>query len=567
MSKTRPVQTSQKWRTLRMLRRFSQTAFFILFLLLIGITASRTGSGFDAATSNDIPYPVEAFLDIDPLAGAIVLLSTWTIPGAMIFGLVVLFSAILFGRAFCGWICPMGAMNHFVSEVAPHPRGKARIEANQSRPYQRIKYYLLFGVLAAALFGSAVGGLIDPLCLATRGISLTLLPMFQWVLSGLLNASMATNSPLLQHAADNVYNISSGILLYQQGIVVAGGFFVSLLFVAVLVANRIIPRFWCRGFCPLGALLGLAGRFGILVLKKDNSDCDLCGKCQLHCQGAASPHSGDPWQRSECDLCLNCVSACHKQSIEFGLIGHKQGEQSLPNIRRRSVIASAVAGAVLVPAMRTGVLSSPLGRPDPACIRPPGALDEKGFLKHCIRCGQCMKICPNNALHPALDEAGIEGLWTPVLVPRIRYCEPTCTLCTQVCPTGAIRTITEKQKLGQSKEKMVRIGTAFIQRGRCLPWAMGTPCIVCEEFCPTSPKAIWFSHEEVEVQGQVVKLKRPHIDPRNCNGCGACEHVCPVHDKAAVRVSAVGESRSPKHELLLDRRVNETADKTGRTQS
>ncbi len=57
-----------------------------------------------------------------------------------------------------------------------------------------------------------------------------------------------------------------------------------------------------------------------------------------------------------------------------------------------------------------------------------------------------MKVCPNNALQPALLEAGLEGLWTPVLAPRIGYCEPSCVLCGQVCPTGAIWEITQAEK-------------------------------------------------------------------------------------------------------------------------
>ena len=79
-------------------------------------------------------------------------------------------------------------------------------------------------------------------------------------------------------------------------------------------------------------------------------------------------------------------------------------------------------------------------------LRPPGALDEADFLSRCIRCGECMKVCPNNALHPTLDQAGLEGLWTPTLVPRIGYCEPSCVLCSEVCPTGAIWQITPKEK-------------------------------------------------------------------------------------------------------------------------
>jgi ferredoxin len=174
-----------------------------------------------------------------------------------------------------------------------------------------------------------------------------------------------------------------------------------------------------------------------------------------------------------------------------------------------------------------------------------------------------MKVCPNNALHPAFFEAGVEGLWTPMLVPRIGYCEHSCVLCGQVCPTGAIRKIDERAKLGIGQPP-IRIGTAMYDTGRCLPWAMATPCIVCEEFCPTSPKAIWLEPVEVPKRlGQhgpngepppmtTVKLQRPHVDPALCIGCGACEKVCPVVDKPAVYVTNAGESRSRTNVILLE---------------
>jgi ferredoxin len=191
-------------------------------------------------------------------------------------------------------------------------------------------------------------------------------------------------------------------------------------------------------------------------------------------------------------------------------------------------------------------------------LRPPGALDEEYFLSRCIRCGECMKVCPNNALHPAVSEAGIEGLWTPVLVPRIGYCETSCTLCSQVCPTGAIWKITEKEK-GWSGDvdragKPVRLGTAFYDRGRCLPWAMATDCIVCEEWCPTSPKAIYLQPTEVvDAAGNSKEVKQPYLDPARCVGCGACEYACPVQGRPAVYVTSVGESRSRTNQILLNR--------------
>jgi len=169
-----------------------------------------------------------------------------------------------------------------------------------------------------------------------------------------------------------------------------------------------------------------------------------------------------------------------------------------------------------------------------------------------------MKVCPNNALHPTLTEGGLEGLWTPVLIPRIGYCETSCVLCSQVCPTGAIWEITAKEKGwsgdGAEGAKPIRLGTAFYDRGRCLPWAMSTECIVCEEWCPTSPKAIFLRPADVsDAAGNVKQVKQPYLDPSRCVGCGACEYACPVQDRPAVYVTSVGESRSRTNQILLNR--------------
>ncbi len=98
----------------------------------------------------------------------------------------------------------------------------------------------------------------------------------------------------------------------------------------------------------------------------------------------------------------------------------------------------------------------------------------------------------------------------------------------------------------------MKIGTAFYDRGRCLPWAMDIPCIVCEEFCPTSPKAIWVKEEEVtRSDGTTIVVQRPRVDVDRCIGCGVCEHVCPVQNKPAVYVTNIGETRSRTNQIRL----------------
>ncbi len=157
-----------------------------------------------------------------------------------------------------------------------------------------------------------------------------------------------------------------------------------------------------------------------------------------------------------------------------------------------------------------------------------------------------MKVCLTNGLQPTLLEAGIEGIWSPILVPRIGYCQYYCTLCGQVCPSGAIR------PLSQPEKEKTKIGLAFIDKGRCLPYAQGIPCIVCEEHCPTPKKAIWFEEGVVTRRdGKRARVKQPQVDLDLCVGCAICEFKCPVVDQPAIYVTSIGESRSDRNQLTL----------------
>ncbi|MFC1661850.1 4Fe-4S binding protein [Gemmatimonadota bacterium] len=548
-------------RTVRNLRRASQVTFFSIFFWLILKTTFEVDFSPVEASQIQLPYPVSIALEFDPLAALMTLLAGGTLYKGLLWSLAILIPTIFMGRFFCGWICPLGTLNHWMSAFKSERRerkGKRLLDSNRYKPYQRIKYYILFFVLGAAVLGSLQAGLLDPLPLLARSIGTAVLPTLHSGALALRSGADATGIGFLSTVADGIYvALSATVLPFRQahfhGVLLIGAFFA-----AIMVLNRVFTRFWCRGLCPLGALLGVFSRFAIFGLHKDEEACGGCNKCLLSCQGGDNPIVGSRWHQTECHLCLNCQASCPDGALHFRFFPSQPDTKKNPagtpkvDVTRRKVLASVVGGVGAVALFRSGDAFA-VNR-SPFLVRPPGSLGEDDFLGRCIRCGQCMRVCPNNALHPTMLEAGFEGLWTPYLIARIGYCEPTCTLCGQVCPTGAIQELTQVQKVGNEETAPMSIGTAFFDRGRCLPWAMATPCIVCEEWCPTSPKAIYLKEEvAVDREGNEVRVQRPHVDPALCTGCGACEYACPVFDRKAVYITSVGESRSEVNQILLER--------------
>lgn len=509
-------------------RRASQTLFLLLFLFLFLQTEQK---GADT-----LGYPVKLFLDFDPLLFLAALLSSHALVGAFGLSLVTLLVTAALGRVFCGWVCPLGTLNHLAGTLRKWP-ARPRV-----RGWFPLKYLILVFLLTASLLGFQWVGVVDPLSLTVRSLALGLYPAFDAGVNALLDLLYRPEAPFFRAAAEAASGfLRRTVLAFQTPRFFQGGA-LGALFLGVLALNLLERRFWCRYLCPLGALLGLAGRWSLLK-RTVSEGCTSCGLCDAACQGGASSGEGAGWRPSECVVCFNCGDACPASAAAFGFSA-KPAPEGVDLSRRRILLAAAAAGAA-VPLLR--VAPSPRdGRPNPVLLRPPGALPEEEFLERCVKCGECMKVCTTNGLQPALLEAGLEGLWTPVLVPRIGYCEYNCTLCGQVCPTGAIARLPRDEKV------RVKIGLAAVDRSRCLPWAHGIPCIVCEEVCPTPTKAVWFEEvPERNRDGKEVLLKRPRVDLDLCIGCGICEAKCPVLDRPAITVTSTGESRNPENRLLL----------------
>ncbi|MBN1848100.1 MAG: 4Fe-4S binding protein [Deltaproteobacteria bacterium] len=532
------------------IRRISQAFFLLLFLFLLIESRLPQDIYYDySQVFSDYPdleldWPVTFFFQLDPLVGVSSLLSGHVLIKGVLWGAVVLLITLFLGRIFCGFICPFGTIHHIISRYKPSLKGERMIQANQKSRGQRIKYFLLITVLVGAVLGLNLAGLLDPISVLFRSMALAVIPGIGEGLRSLFGVLANSDWKIL-----NLLSYGEGLLSPIFGfsaVAFQTAWIIGLLFLVILFLNRIRPRFWCRYICPLGALLGLFSRFRILRLEKDADKCTNCNRCTKECLGAASPIPGRNWENAECLVCLNCVASCPEDALSFSTKLSLTRLNKKPDLGRRAVLGGLLAGISLPLIGRLDGLTNKVS--DPRLIRPPGALPEEDFLKVCQRCGLCMKVCPTNGIQPALGEAGMAGFWTPHLVMTQGYCEYTCTLCGDVCPTGAIVEITVKEKI----EKPIRIGSAYLDRGRCLPWSGNGPCIVCEEHCPTSPKAIYLRTEKVHTpRGDLAEVQLPYVDLRQCVGCGICENKCPVRGKPAIQVIAAGESRSIENQILL----------------
>jgi MauM/NapG family ferredoxin protein len=523
-------------------RRAVQLFFLVLFFALLLLARPRPDAD---------PSPlVKSFFLFDPL----ILVATWlaahAVPLAALLSLVVIGVTIAMGRVFCGWVCPLGTIHAMASRLF-HGRRRNPRRADPWSRWQLAKYYLLIAFLVMAALGGHWVTIFDPLVLLYRTTTVVLMPGLQWAVeegsTAVWQADPGIGPMRLNPVTDPVYEYTRDHVFVVPDQAFLGVASVAALFAVTLVLNAYRRRFWCRYLCPLGALLGFFAWRPLLRRETQTETCNQCDLCGTACHGAAAAAPGEQWKAAECLGCLNCTESCPRGSLSFRFVvpwKKKPGSERL-GISRRAALGAAAGGVVGLALLRANPQSR--GRRfHPRLIRPPGARPEREFLARCTGCGLCMKVCPTGALQPAITEAGLEGLWTPRLVPQLGYCDYNCNLCGQICPTGAIEPLTVEQK------QQTKIGLASFDTSRCLPYAYARECIVCEEHCPISDKAIYAVEVEVEDHdGNKFLVKQPRVDPDRCIGCGICENKCVYADRPAIRVTSANESRHPENQPIL----------------
>lgn len=232
---------------------------------------------------------------------------------------------------------------------------------------------------------------------------------------------------------------------------------------------------------------------------------------------------------------------------------------------RRKVLRSLAVGCGVVGASMLGFAGKALhGEPR---LRPPGAVDERDFLAACIKCGQCVQVCPVEAIKLA-DLFEGHGIGAPYVEARAQACDFSCdaTQCILACPTGALtHAIDRKEQVRMGVAKLTRPDACLamqakgwkgparsadfkgklrwtdIDRWKPTPVARGKSydlelCDLCVRECPIKG-AIALEPLSTDVAD---KRRVPKV-AEACVGCGVCEMMCPTTPVAIEVVPRVND--------------------------
>jgi polyferredoxin/ferredoxin-like protein FixX len=470
-----------KVRHLRNMRIGAQLFFLALWVFLFLQTRSR---GDDPAALRP-----DLFLITDPLVALLTIGSSRVLVPVLAISAFFIVFTLVFGRAFCSWICPLGTLIDGSKHIFRPPAERFTQKTHESM--QRWKYYLLVFMAFGALLGAQWVFLFDPLVLMFRGAT-SIYP----VAAGAIPVAWLPKE--------------LGVKVFEVPILPI------VLFLGSIGLTAVTPRFWCRYLCPLGAFYGLLSKQPLL--RRRVKGCDVCHgrevekECVSGCRMGAVPVKPGRTQNHECIRCFSGAHDCHKDAIQFGFMKPviEKSDQSLDLDRRAFLTGGATAMATAPLVALAGYHRG--GKNN--VIRPPMVIDEDTFQDQCIRCAMCVQACPTQTLQLTHLEAGIAGFWTPAITPLAGGCVAGCNACSVACPTDAIPKFSKEE----ADKWSVKMGTAVLETNRCVSYTEKAKCLKCVEICPTRA----FSIES----GPGIPTRPTAVDYNRCVGCGLCELAC-----------------------------------------
>ena len=410
---------------------------------------------------------------------------------AVVIVLIVL--TLIFGRAYCSVICPLGIMQDGISHISSMRKGKkARFRWSPEVKWLRYSVLVLF-IIALVAGLTSVSALLAPYSAFGR------------IATSLVRPALPTA-------------------------IIAG---VTLLVVGILA--WIGGRTYCNTLCPVGTVLSFFSRFSLLRPVIDADKCRDCHACEHKCKASCINIDNHKIDYSRCVDCFNCLDSCKFGALKYRTAWNRKAcgasGTAQDNAGRRAFISSSVIAATAI-ALKAqekkvdGGYAAVTAKKAPERtnpIVPFGAVSLRHFHQHCTGCQLCVSQCPNDVLSPSTS---LERLMQPEMSYENGWCRPECTKCSEVCPAGAILEITPEEKTA------IHVGTASVDLDLCVVNRDNVNCGNCARHCPAG--AIKMVRKNPDDENS---LRIPTVLEDRCIGCGACEFLCPSRPYSAIHVN------------------------------
>ncbi|MFH0991926.1 MAG: 4Fe-4S dicluster domain-containing protein [bacterium] len=463
------------------------------------------------------PTSVTTFFVSLQLIPSLTKILTYTALSSLGLGFVLLLT-LLFGRVYCSSICPLGTLQDVVIKIAK--RNRKRRWFKYRKPYTLL-HYSLFGIITLAFASGSLIllNLVEPFSNYGR------------IISNLFN-------PLVGHV-----NNAAAFILGKFGLYTLHALFirpvqiwaliVPVLFLAVVVyMSYNHGRLFCNTLCPAGAFLGILSRVSFFKIVVNEETCTECKLCEKVCKANCIESGKKMIDFSQCVSCFNCIDVCPSVGLKYEnywkeTLLHRKSKP-VDESRRQfmgAAVSSAAMATIPITVANDSTAASPIsyGESRRTPVTPPGSRSTAHFTNYCTACHLCVTACPPQVLYPSFIEYGIAGVFQPRMNYNASYCNYDCTVCGEVCPSGAIL------PLGKEAKKLVQIGKAAFVKDDCIVITKKKDCGACSEHCPT--KAVHM----IPYEG---KLMLPELNNDICVGCGACEHACPTVPRKAIYVTS-----------------------------
>ena len=425
--------------------------------------------------------------------------------------IAILVVTIFVGRVYCAVLCPLGILQDMVWWMAKKTTKRAR-----KMHYTKDHVYLRYSVLLVTMVTMAAGGatvldIIEPYSMFGRIVSHLLYPVYQSVYNLIVTVGV-----------EQGWFLAVPYDLAWRGLAALAVSSVSFIVIALLSFRY--GRLYCNTICPVGTMLGSVSRFSLYGPQFDTTKCIRCKRCERACRASCIDVKSQQIDGSRCVMCGSCLAVCPKDALSlarrYGKGTIQEAAQPVDEAalmsRRDMLVRSGVAVTAAVIAMAKDSLpveAAMDGVSTTGPIMPPGAKTFANFTQRCTACHRCLDHCPSGVLQPSVFEYTGAGLWQPRLDYAKGYCVLNCTICSHVCPTGAI------QPISMDTKKTLQIGKAVYNAFHCLINAEGYACGICARHGPVQAIDM-----VPDANGRIL----PKVKHSTCIGCGSCEYHCPT---------------------------------------